>query len=111
MGVKRFLEGGNGAVDGAVPDCRRRRALPERVRSVQDGLVPVKSTADAAVGLQCCGPLLELLSDEVVRIPELADARVRDARHDAGAGRFPIGGENGFPDGENAEFSAAVFRQ
>ncbi len=50
----------------------------------------------------------ELFRDEMVRVPELADALVGDARESAAAGRAPVGGKNRLPYDQDANVSIAV---
>lgn len=99
-------------VDGAVPEDREGRVVPENVSWIESGFVPIECVTDAALGQELDEFLLgndgEPLGDEMMRIPELTGALVGDAGKSAAAGRAPVGGKNGFPDDQNAKVAIAV---
>lgn len=85
--LERLLEGGSHAHDGAVPENSRRCLPPLRMWCVENGIIPIKSTVGAAIGLQLSrvfsGNPAKLLCHEMLRVPELAGALVRDSPEDA----------------------------
>jgi hypothetical protein len=50
---------------------------------IEDGIIPEESSIDATIGLRLCwvftGNPAKLLGDEMLRVPELTDALVRDS--------------------------------
>lgn len=112
LGIEGGFEGGGDLVDGAVPESWVGRVNPAYVRWVESRFVPIVTLTHAAVRQRLCGPVGgekgELFRDEMMRIPELADAVVGDARESAAAGPAPVGWKNGLPDDQDAEISIAV---
>ena len=77
-------------------------------------MVPQEASIQAAGGRGSSGfggEAGDLLSDEVLRVPELTDARVGNAGEVAAAGWLPVGGKNGLPYDQNPEIGIALTRE
>jgi len=83
MILERLLEGRSHANDRAVPEYSRRCLPPVRMWCIENGFIPEKSPVDAAIGLRLSrvftGNSAKLLRDEMLRVPELTGALVRDS--------------------------------
>jgi len=78
-----LLEGRSHADDRAVPENGRRCLPPLRMWYIENGIVPEESSIDTTIGLRLSrvftGNPAELLCDEMLRVPELTGALVRDS--------------------------------
>ncbi len=83
MILERLLKGRSYANDRAVPESGRRCPPPVRMRCIENGFIPEESPVDATIGFRLSrvftGDSAELLSDEMLRVPELTGALVRDS--------------------------------
>lgn len=83
MILEGFLQGAGNADDLAVPENWQGFLSPLRARRKQNGVVPEKSIVDAAIGFQHRRILIrkpaELSRNEMLRVPELLGALVRDS--------------------------------
>jgi hypothetical protein len=93
---------------GAVPEGWGWFVVPLRMRGIQNCVIPIESSAQAAGGVyprrMGGGAAIQLLGDEMIWVPKLAGSWVGDSAEGAGAWRREIRGQDGLPDDEDAEF-------
>jgi hypothetical protein len=92
--LERFLEGGRHADDRTVPENDGRRFPPVHMWRKENGSIPVESPVEAAIGLWLspvfrCHPA-KLFCDEMLRVPELPGALVRDSGERTVDGRTQV---------------------
>ena len=107
-----FLQTRNDSKNRAIPENGRRRIFPALALAVENHVIPEESFLHAAVWLGVrrlllCG-FLQRLSDQVLRIPELQCAQVRNSRERASAWTTPIGGQDGFPNDKDPRVFAGM---
>ena len=112
--MKSGFQAGDGFPHRAFPVVGDRSGRPAGTGQVEKGLVPQKTVVEAAVGrsLSINGSVArDFLRDEVLRVPELAGAGIRNASQDRTAGRAQVGGENRLPDNQNTNIGVAFARE
>jgi hypothetical protein len=81
--------------------------VPLRMRGVENCVIPIESTAQAADGLYLRrigrGSSIQLLGDKMVGVPKLPGSLVRHYAEGAAAGRSEIRGQDWLPDDQNAQ--------
>ena len=113
-GAEGLFEGRDNFVDGAVPKDRKRSVFPSGAWRKEKRLVPVKSFLDATIRLLAwlsVGEFFQLRGYEVLRVPELADAIVRESGECAAARRAPISREDRLPDDQHTQLAVVVTLQ
>ena len=105
--AESVLESGDDVDYGAVPKGRRWFVVPLRMRGVEDCVIPIESTAQAADGFYLRrisrDSSIQLLGDKMVGVPKLPGSLVRDSAEGAAAGRSEIRGQDWLPDDQNAQ--------
>ena len=95
----------------AVPERWGWLVVPLCMRSEQDYVIPIESAAQAA-GRLCLrrlgGAVIQLLGDDMIRVPELSGSLVGDSGERAAAWRSEIRGQDRLPDDEDAEFCVCM---
>lgn len=108
--MEGHLEAGNRFPDGAGPKDEGWRGLPRRARWEEQRFVPLEAAVEAADGRgfsKLGGAAGDLLGNEMLWVPKLACARVRNARERGASRRTPIGRKYGLPDHQNAKSGIA----
>jgi len=106
--VESVFEGGDDVDYWAVPEDWGRFVVPLRVRSINNCVIPIESTVEAAGGLYFWrlngGSVIEFLGDKMRRIPKLSGSLVCDSAEGAAAWRSKIRGQDRLPHDQDAEF-------
>jgi len=80
--------------------------VPLRMRGVENYVIPIEASAQAASGLYFwwlgSGSAIQLLGDQVLWVPKLPGSLVCDSAEGATARRSKIRGEDRLPDDQNA---------
>jgi hypothetical protein len=110
--VQGGFEGGDDVDYRAIQEHWGWIVAPLRMRGVQDYVIPIESTAQAAGGfnLQRFGTrsAIQLLGDEMIWVPKLTGSLVCDPAEGTAAWGRKIRGQYRFPDDEDAEFPARI---
>jgi len=102
-----LLQGRTDADDRAIPESSRGSLPPPRALWIENRVIPEDTVVGAASGLRLFRVFTsnskKLFCDEMLRVPELAGALVRDSGQSATNGRTQVGGKHGLPHHEQTE--------
>ena len=109
------FEPGNDLPYRTRPEHRHGQVFPARPGRVENGIVPEKAPvlATGGIGLPwfCGAGANEVARHEMLRVPELPDARVSDACQRNGGRRTPVRGQHRLPHHQDVKIGVGIPRE